>query len=265
MKITLITVCFNSADLLRTALDSVLRQRNADYEYWVVDGGSADGTVELLKSYEPKFSGRMRWLSEPDDGMYDAINKGIRLASGGAVGILNADDFFDSDDVLAKVAAAFDGETEAVYSDIRFTAAGDALDQLRAAPTVRYYSAKRWRPWMLRWGYMPPHPGVYIRRECFDRLGFYKTNYHIAADYELLIRFLRRGGLRRKYLPLCSVGMRTGGKSTKNWRSNLLLNQEIVRGNRENGYICFLPMLVPKYVFKIWEFILPRLGRVSAR
>jgi len=114
---------------------------------------------------------------------------------------------------------------------------------------------------MRQQGFMPPHPGVYIRRECFERLGYYKLGYHIAADYELLIRYLHKGGLTMRYLNACIVAMRPGGKSTKSWRSNLLLNQEIVRGNRENGYFCCMLMLAPKYVFKVWEFILPAIYR----
>jgi hypothetical protein len=114
---------------------------------------------------------------------------------------------------------------------------------------------------MLQWGFMPPHPSVYIRRDCFSRLGDYALDYEIAADYALLIRFLRRARLSSRYLPICMVDMRLGGKSTRSWRSNLQLNREIVRGNREAGYICCLSMLAPKYVFKVWEFVLPRLGR----
>ena len=113
---------------------------------------------------------------------------------------------------------------------------------------------------MFQWGKMPPHPGVYIRRECFEKLGYYKMGYYIASDYELLIRFLRKNAIRARYLDKCLVCMGLGGRSTKNWKSNLILNQEIVRANRENGYFCCLPMLVPKYFFKIWEFILPKLG-----
>jgi hypothetical protein len=107
---------------------------------------------------------------------------------------------------------------------------------------------------MLRWGFMPPHPSVYIRREWFERLGLYKTDYQIAADYELLIRYLWKARMKSVYVPACFVTMRMGGKSTKGWRSNLLLNREIVRGNRENGVYTNLAMLVPKYGFKVWEF-----------
>ena len=253
MKISLITACFKSAGTLRTALDSVLEQKGVDLDYIVVDGGSDDGTVELLKEYEAKFAGRMRWISEKDQGMYDAINKGIKMATGDVVGILNADDMLESPETLAKIADAFADGVDAVYADIRFV-----KEDLQT--TVRYYGAKHWRPWMFQWGKMPPHPSVYIRRELFGKLGFYKLGYDIAADYELLVRYLRKAGVRARYLDSSLVRMRMGGKSTRGWRSNLKLNQEIVRANRENGYFCCLPMLLPKYLFKIFEFILPRLG-----
>ena len=253
MKISLITACFKSAGMLRTALDSVLEQKGVDLDYIVVDGGSDDGTVELLKEYEVKFAGRMRWISEKDQGMYDAINKGIKMATGDVVGILNADDMLESPETLAQIADAFADGVDVVYDDIRFV-----KEDLQT--TVRYYGAKHWRPWMFQWGKMPPHPSVYIRRELFGKLGFYKLGYDIAADYELLVRYLRKAGVEARYLDSSLVRMRMGGKSTRGWRSNLKLNQEIVRANRENGYFCCLPMLLPKYLFKIFEFILPRLG-----
>ena len=263
MIISLITVCYKSAATLRTALESVLSQKNVDLDYLVIDGGSEDGTVELLKEYEKKFNGRMRWISERDRGMYDAINKGIKMATGDLVGILNADDMLESPDTLAKIAAQFGGrgtgndeQVDAVYADIRFV-----KDDLET--TVRYYSAKRWKPWMLQWGYMPPHPSVYIRREMFAKFGLYKLGYDIAADYELLIRYLRMAKLRSYYLNESLVRMRMGGKSTRGWKSFVTLNREIVRGNRENGYFCCFSMLLPKYLFKIFEFILPKLGFVK--
>ena len=232
--------------------------------------------------------------------MYDAINKGIRMATGDVVGLLHADDVLSDDRVIERVAGAFGGSSEvlkcensgveetetgnsklgtrrkgtgfheqfpeAIYGDIRFVAncAGVGLEEVRAQRTIRYYSARHWRPWMLQWGFMPPHPSVYIRRECFERLGDYALDYRIAADYALLVRFLRKARLRSQYLPMCFVDMRVGGMSTKNWRSNLLLNQEIVRGNRAAGYFCCLPMLLPKYAFKVWEFVGPRLKGVIA-
>ncbi len=269
MTITIITVCWNSAKVIRTALESALRQSWRSLDYVVVDGGSTDGTVEILREYEARFEGRLRWVSGRDRGMYDAINKGIRMATGDVVGLLNADDVLSGDDIIAKVADAFsqNPEIDAVYGDIRFVAnrLDAAVDDLRKEETVRYYSARLWRPWMLQWGFMPPHPSVYIRRTCFGRLGDYALDYKIAADYALLIRFLRKAKLHARYLPLCFVDMRVGGMSTKNWRSNLVLNQEIVRGNREAGYVCCLPMLVPKYLFKVFEFVLPKIKRTFSR
>ena len=263
MKISIITVCYNSAATLSVAMESVLRQTHPDLEYLVIDGASTDGSKTLIQSFAPKFNGRMRWLSEKDNGMYDAINKGIAMATGDVVGILNADDAFSSCDVVAAVASAFEAnsELEATHGDVRFVknATDVSLENFRAMKTVRYYSSRHWRPWMLQWGFMPPHPSVYICKTRFEQLGNYAPDYHIAADYALLIRFLRKAKLRSAYLPMCFVDMRVGGKSTRNWRSNLLLNQEIVRGNREAGYFCCLPMLAPKYLFKIFEFVIPKI------
>jgi glycosyltransferase involved in cell wall biosynthesis len=251
MRITVITACYNSARVVGTALRSVAGQSHRDTEHIIVDGGSTDGTVEQIRAWAAQADDRVQWISEPDRGMYDAINKGIRMATGDVIGILNADDFFEDDRVLARVAERFEASDrpDAIYADIRFIRDPDRHR------TVRYYSAKHWKPWMLRWGFMPPHPSVYIRREWFERLGLYKTDYHIAADYELLIRYLWKAGLKSVYVPACFVTMRMGGKSTKGWRSNLLLNREIVRGNRENGVYTNLAMLVPKYAFKVWEFM----------
>ncbi len=307
MKVTVITACFNGEEVIKTAIESVLRQSWSDLEYIVVDGASTDGTVEIIKEYASSYPQKIKWVSETSSSVYAALNKGIRMATGEVVGILNADDVLSDDRVIERVASAFGGSSlvhycgsalvgkqeaignkqlaigndstneltnsrtnellQVLYGDIRFVAdrRGVGLDELRAEPTLRHYSARHWRPWMLQWGFMPPHPSVYIRRACFERLGDYALDYRIAADYALLIRFLRKALLRTRYLPMCFVDMRVGGMSTKNWRSTLLLNQEIVRGNREAGYFCCLPMLLPKYAFKVFEFVLPRLGNVFSR
>ena len=272
MKITLITACYQSVGTLRTAMASVLAQKGVDIEYIVVDGGSTDGTVDIIRSFEQTLNAQrstlnftFRWISERDRGMYDAINKGIAMATGDVVGILNADDILESDETLAHVVEGFnhvatfaeatvaEERVDCIYADVRFVK--DDLDA-----TVRYYGAKHWKPWMLQWGKMPPHPSVYIRRELFEKHGLYKLGYDIAADYELLIRYLRRARLKTRYLSGSLVRMRMGGKSTRGWKSFMTLNQEIVRANRENGYFCCFPMLLPKYLFKVFEFILPRLG-----
>ena len=272
MKVTLITVCFNSAATLSTAIDSVLSQKGVEVEYIVVDGGSTDGTVDLLKSYEPKFNGWMRWISEPDKGMYDAINKGIKMATGDVVGILNADDVLATDDTLAHIASAFEQKEppvprspfpvpqriDALYADIRFVREGETVEALRGAKTVRYCSAAKWRPWMFRFAAMVPHPSFYVRRECFERLGGYSLDYRICADFELELRYLYLAKLKAAYLPECVVVMRMGGMSTAGWRSNIVINREDLRALRSNGIWSCLPLIYLKYFFKIWGFVFKR-------
>jgi glycosyltransferase involved in cell wall biosynthesis len=255
MKVSLITACYNSVATLPTAIESVLSQHGVELEYIVVDGGSKDGTVDLLKVYEPKFSGRMRWISECDQGMYDAINKGIAMATGDIVGILNADDVLASNDTLAHIAAAFTPGIDALYADIRFVKEGETVEALRGAPTVRYCSAAKWKPWMFRFAAMVPHPSFYVRRECFDRLGGYSLDYRICADFELELRYLYLAKLKAAYLPECVVVMRLGGASTAGWRSNVEINCEDLRALRSHGIWSCLPLIYLKYLFKIWGFV----------
>ena len=274
MRVTLITACFNSAATLSTAIDSVLAQKGVDIEYIVVDGGSTDGTVDIIKEYSTRstcstwFS--FKWISERDRGMYDAINKGIKMATGDIVGILNADDVLASDDTLAHIAARFEERQtvenrsdlistvsnnkriDALYADIRFVKEGESVAALREAPTVRYCSAAKWRPWMFRFAAMVPHPSFYVRRECFERLGGYSLDYRICADFELELRYLYLAKLRAAYLPECVVIMRMGGMSTSGWRSNLVINREDLRALRAHGIWSCMPLIYLKYLFKIW-------------
>ena len=262
MKVTLITACYNSATTIRTAIESVLEQRNVEIEYIIVDGGSNDGTVDVIKEYASRPAGSaypvIRWLSERDRGMYDAINKGIAMATGDIVGILNADDVLASPDTLAHIAEAFIAGTDALYADIRFVKSGDAIEALRTANTVRYCSAAKWKPWMLRFGAMVPHPSLYVRRECFLRLGGYSLDYRICADFELVLRYLYLAKLNSVYLPECVVVMRMGGASTAGWRSNVDINHEDLRALRTHGIWSCLPLIYLKYLFKIWGFISKR-------
>ena len=277
MKISLITVCYNSVKTIKTAIESVLAQQGVDLEYIVVDGGSKDGTVDLLKDYEPKFNGRMRWISERDRGMYDAINKGIKMATGDIVGILNADDVLASDDTLSHIAELFshkeqegqergeeiDGHVDCVYADIRFVKEGETVEALREAPTVRYCSAAKWKPWMFRFAAMVPHPSFYVRRACFERLGGYSLDYRICADFELELRYLYLAQLKAAYLPECVVVMRMGGMSTAGWRANVEINREDLRALRAHGIWSCLSLIYLKYLFKIWGFVLGRQRHIS--
>ena len=291
MKVSLITACFNSAETIGTAIESVLSQKGVDVEYIVVDGGSRDGTVDIIKEYAdktlnsqlltPNFT--FRWLSESDKGMYDAINKGIKMATGDVVGILNADDVLASDETLKRIAEAFEsggvrsggvgsggvrsggvesggvGErVDCVYADIRFVREGESVEALRKAKSVRYCSAAKWRRWMFRFAAMVPHPSFYVRRECFERLGGYSLDYRICADFELELRYLYLAKLKAAYLPECVVVMRMGGMSTAGWRSNIEINREDLRALRCHGIWSCLPLIYLKYLFKIWGFVFKR-------
>ena len=294
MKISLITACYNSAKTIKTAIESVLSQKGVEIEYIVVDGGSNDGTVDIIKEFAARpvrpdspVCPVIKWMSERDRGMYDAINKGIKMATGDVVGILNADDILASDDTLAHIASAFNTDScalgtrsarrvrfpkgreppqgavttpdpsrvDVVYADIRFVKEGEAVEAPREAPTVRYCSAKRWRPWMFRFAAMVPHPSFYVRRECFERLGGYSLDYRICADFELELRYLYLAKLKAAYLPECVVVMRTGGMSTSGWRSNVVINREDLRALRSHGIWSCMPLIYLKYLFKIWGFV----------
>ena len=250
MKVSLVTAVRNAEGTVAATVASALAQKGVDLEYIVVDGASTDGTADIVRRAKESAPDRnIVFVSEPDNGLYDAINKGIRMATGDVVGILNADDVFEDDNALADVAAAFEDSVDAVYADIRF---------VRGDRTVRYYSARRWRTWMHRFGFMPPHPSVYMRRAVFERLGLYKTDYRISADFELMVRYFCRAGLRTRYLPRCVVKMSPGGLSTSGLRSKIRLNVENVRAERENGYRSCFAMMLPKYLFKAAGVFFPR-------
>ena len=249
MKISIITVVYNNVDTIAQTIESVLGQDYNDVEYIVVDGQSTDGTVELIKKYEGNIA---KFVSEMDDGIYDAMNKGIRMATGDLIGILNGDDFFNSHTTLSQIADAFirDEKLDATIADIVFVRDNDQ------EKVIRHYSAKKWRPSRFAWGYMPPHPSFFCRKKIYERLGYHKTDYKIAADYELLIRFLLVNRINFKYLPLITTKMRMGGASTKNLNSNIILNKEIKRGCTENNVYTNYWMIYSKYLFKPFEFLL---------
>lgn len=248
MKVSIITAAYNSAATLKDTLKSVLAQTYTDIEYIIVDGASTDGTQEIVRSYESLFNGRLKWISEKDNGIYDAMNKGIKMATGDVVGILNSDDYFTRNDVIASMAQSFeDKNLDAVYGDIHFIHDGNP------EKCVRYYSSKPFRPLWLRFGFMPAHPSFYCRRELFDKAGLYKTDYKIGSDYEMMVRLFMVHKIRAKYLPLDFVTMRTGGASTRNVRSRLQLIKDDVRGCRENGIYTNPLMICIKFLYKIFE------------
>lgn len=251
MKISLITITYNSEKTLADTIQSVLEQTYPDVEYIIVDGASKDKTVSIIKQYEPLFKGRMKWISEKDKGLYDAMSKGIKMATGDVVGILNSDDFFTSKEVLEKIANAFvqDTELEAVYGDVHF------VNPTNLQKCVRYYSSKIFKRKLMRLGFMPAHPSFYIRKECFDKYGLYKTDYKIAADFEFLLRVIYKAKIKTKYLPVDMVTMRTGGASTSGLESHKRIMKEHLRAFRENGIYSNSLLLSLRYIYKVEEIL----------
>lgn len=247
--ISIITATFNSAKTLKDTIQSVLRQTNKDFEYLIIDGGSTDETIDIVKSYESEFSGRLKWVSEKDQGIYDAMNKGIMMASGDVVGILNSDDYFTSDDILQTVDNAFKShEIDAIYGDIHFIRDGNPQK------CVRYYSSRMFRPFWLRFGFMPAHPSFYCKREIFDKARLYSLDYKIGADYEMMVRLFKRHKIKSLYVNKDFVTMRTGGASNNNVRSRLTLIEEDVKACRVNGIYTNRFFIMLKFLYKIFEF-----------
>ena len=247
VKISIITVTFNRAHVIKDTIEGVLMQKYKNYEYIVVDGASKDNTVEILKKYEPKFEGRMRWVSEKDNGLYDAINKGIKMATGDVVGIINSDDFFHRDDVFDAIAEGFkDDETEVIFGNERIINP--------ETPDVNYRFEAPWyfRRWMFRFGLEPPHPTFYARKSCFEKWGYYKMGYVISADFDLMMRFLMIHKAKYKYVKHTILTFRNSGISTDS-SNRLMMNKEIVRSCKENGMWSCLPFVYCKYFFKIPE------------
>lgn len=247
MKISIITVAYNAATSISATLRSVAAQIYPDVEHIVIDGGSTDGTLECIAAHGEHLA---HMVSEPDRGIYDAMNKGIRLATGDIIGILNADDVYADNQVLARIAALMATEPlDAVYGDAVF------FDPDNPAVTVRRYRSRRFSPARIAWGWMPAHPTLFLQREVFDRFGLYRPDFRIAGDYEFVARIFKNGNLRYRYLPEVLVRMSIGGASTGGWRSTLLLNREVLRACRDNGIHINWPMLLSKYPLKALEFL----------
>ena len=254
MKLTLLTACYNAEKTIGDALASVARQKGVQVEYLILDGASTDSTRQIVAQFAAKARTECPWLevrveSGRDKGMYDALNKGIARATGDVVGILNADDVLADENTLAAIAGAFEEGVEAVYGDIRFV-------RELGGKTVRYCSARRFRPWMFRFAVMVPHPSFYCRRELFAKYGDYSLDYRICADFELVMRFMWKYRIRTRYLSRCVVEMRLGGASTAGLRSNIEINREDLRALKANGYWSCLPIVYLKYLFKVWGYVI---------
>ncbi len=246
MKVSIITVCFNSEKTIERTINSVLSQNYSNIEYIIVDGDSKDSTIQIIEKYKNSIH---QFISEKDEGIYDAINKGISMATGDIVGILNSDDIFSNQKIITEVANIFleNPQLDSIIGNIAFINSNEKI--------VRVYNSKNWTPKKFLYGFMPPHPSFYSKRELFQKFGGYKKDYKIAADYELLVRFLKIHQISYYQLNTIMVLMNLGGVSTKGFKSTFLLNREVKRACEQNGLKTNFLKLYSKYFFKILEFI----------
>lgn len=250
MRISIITATFNSGETIRDTIESVLRQSFTDFDYIIKDGGSKDDTLSIVREYAPKFGDRLKVISEPDKGIYDAMNKGLQLATGDVVGLLNSDDFFTSDDALKTIADAYEQYgADAIYGDIHFVNDDDLTK------CVRYYSSAVFRRSLMRYGMMPAHPSFYCKRSVYEKYGYFDTSYKIAADFESLLRFIYLGNIKTQYIKKDFVTMRTGGASTAGLASRQLIMKEHLRALKKNGIYSNAFLLSLRYFYKIYELI----------
>lgn len=265
MKISVITVTYNSGATLRDTLESVLRQDYSDYELLIKDGGSTDNTMDICREYEPRFGGRLKLISSPDNGPYDAMNQGIRAASGEVVGMLNSDDFYTSKDILHTIAHQFEQmpTIDALYGDVHYVKAEDI------SKLVRYYSSRMFRRGWMRLGFMPAHPSFYCRKTTYERFkldvtkiegfkgdkscAYFNTSYTIAADFEFLLRTIYVGRIKTFYINKDFVTMRSGGMSNNGAGSHKQINSDHQRALKENGVYSNIFFLALRYVYKIGE------------
>ena len=253
MKISVITVSYNSGKTIADTLDAVAMQTHTDIEHLVIDGDSKDSTLEIVRRHE---NPQIRLISEPDKGIYDAMNKGLTLASGEVVGFLNSDDFYADAASLSKIANAFqDPAVDACYADLVYV----TQDNSRV---VRYWKSKPFTPGDFAKGWCPAHPTFYVRKSVIERLGVFDQSYKMGVDVECMMRYLECGHVRAVYIPRVLVRMRLGGASNQSLKNILLQNQEILTALRKNGIpFSRVWFVVNKVISRLNQFVIGRIRR----
>lgn len=251
MKITIITVCYQSAATLADTLASVKAQTYAHIEHLLVDGGSSDGSVAMIQAYAAEQGVEsVKWISEKDQGLYDAMNKGLAMSSGDWVGFLNADDFFADKEVVARIVASLESsKADCIYSDLVY------VHPQNTRQIVRRWKSGQCSPQAFLWGWMPPHPTFYVKKAIYDRLGGYRLDMGSAADYELMLRFLHKNRISWTYLKIVSIHMRAGGVSNAGLKNRLKANQNDRKAWKLNGLKPYFFTLWLKPLRKITQFL----------
>ncbi|MDP1842551.1 MAG: glycosyltransferase family 2 protein [Sediminibacterium sp.] len=246
MKVSIITATYNSSNTIVDTLDSIKNQSYSNIEHIIIDGASNDNTIEIVKSKAPQSAIH----SEKDQGIYDAMNKGIAIAKGDIIGILNSDDFYASHDIIEKVVQLFEKENcDAVYGDLIY------VDGVDLSKIKRHWKAGPYHKNHFLYGWMPPHPTFFVRRAVYEQYGGFNLNLFTAADYELMLRFLYRYGIKVAYLQEVMVKMRTGGASNQSIGNRLLANKGDRLAWKINGLTPYWFTLFAKPIRKISQFI----------
>ncbi len=246
-KVSIITVCYNSEKTIEDTLQSVINQSHPNIEYIVIDGVSTDNTLSIINKYKDKIS---VLISEKDKGIYDAINKGISIATGDIIANLNSDDFYIDDKVITDVVSTFGKEkTDTLYADLFYV---DAYDINKI---VRYWKSKPYKEGLFLRGWMPPHPTFFVKKEVYQKYGLFDLQFKSAADYEIMLRFIHRFKVSISYLPRVIVKMRIGGVSNANLLNRIKANQEDRKAWEVNGLKPNAFTLIFKPLSKILQFV----------
>lgn len=248
MKFSIVTTTFNSVRTIRDTFDSVLSQTYKDYEYWVIDGSSKDGTLDVIKEYEPKFEGRMKWVSENDKGIYDAMTKGFQKCTGDVLMLINSDDLFARTDALQLVADKFEANPDAdcVYADLVYVSQDNIQNIVRVWKTGIQKSFNS--------GWLPAHPTFYAKRIIYEEYGYFDLSYSLAADFELMLRFVEKFHIKMEYLEESLVRMRLGGATSKSLKNIYRQNKECYRAFKSNGIKCSPFYILYRFLPKIKQF-----------
>ena len=245
MKVSIITVTFNSISVINDCLDSISSQEYDNIQHILIDGASTDGTLSILESKNSQIN---ILISKPDNGIYDAMNKGIKIATGDIIGFLNSDDFYPNNKVISKVVKEFEKDSflDACYSDLIY------VDQFNISKTIRYVKSSKFQEGLFSKGWCPPHPTFFVRRSVYKKFGNFDLSYKLASDVDLMMRFLEKYKIKSKYIPEVWVKMRMGGVTNKNLKNIWLQNKEIIHSfNKNNLPVNLLKFLILKIISRI--------------
>jgi glycosyltransferase involved in cell wall biosynthesis len=256
LKVSIITVIYNNAQTISDTINSVLSQDYKDIEYIIIDGGSSDGSIEKIKKYNNKIA---KFISEPDNGLYDAINKGISLSTGEIVGVLHSDDLYNSNYEISEIVTAFTlHKVDSVYADLVY------VNRKQSEKVVRNWISGHFSKKKFQIGWMPPHPTFYVKKEIFKKFGYYDTEFKSAADYELMLRFLYKNNISTYYIPKTMVRMRLGGESNKSLTNRIKANKEDYKAWKKNNLSPSAYLRVLKPLIKLPQFIpIPEFRKVA--